>query len=81
MRNAIECQDGHSQAYAMLCFADIHRVRRDTDRSIPRYDSASGLMVETGDQFGHAQAALGKAKAFFRAREFTKVKANTISRS
>ena len=74
MRNAIECQDRHSQAYGMLCFADIHRVRRDTDRAIPRYDSASSLMVETGDQFGHALSALGKAKAFFRSKEFSKVK-------
>ena len=74
MRNAIESQDRHSQAYGMLCFADIHRVRRDTDRAIPRYDSAAGMMVETGDQYGHVLATAGKAKAFFRAREYSKVR-------
>ena len=74
MRTAIEHQDRHSQAYGMLCFADIHRVRKDADRAIPRYDSAFGLMIETGDQYGHALVTLGKAKAFFRAKEIAKVR-------
>ena len=74
MHVAIENQDRGSQSYSMLCFADIHRVRKDTDRAIPRYNSASGMMMETGDQFGNALVALGKAKAYFRANEISRVR-------
>ena len=74
MRLAIEEQDRLLQAYGMLCFADIHRGRKDTDRAIPRYDAAAGIMTEIGDQYGRSLATLGKAKTYFLAKDIAKVR-------
>lgn len=34
---AVETHDRASQAYCILCFADIHRQRTDNERAVPRY--------------------------------------------
>nr|NP_001071936.1 zinc finger protein [Ciona intestinalis]BAE93343.1 zinc finger protein [Ciona intestinalis] len=72
MKIAIENDDRSCQAYAMLCFADIHRVRKDEERSLPRYNSASGLMLDTGDQFGYMMSTIGKAKLYLQTKDYQK---------
>lgn len=73
MQLALETRDRLAQAYCMLNFADIHRVRKDADRSLPRYDAALGLMLETGHRYGQVLVAIGKAKAYIRDKEFQQV--------
>nr|CAB3265440.1 rapsyn homolog [Phallusia mammillata] len=70
MQLALEEKDRLAQAYCMLNFADVHRVRKDSERSLPRYDAALGLMIETGHRYGQVLVAIGKAKAYIRGKEF-----------
>jgi len=73
MQFSLEKQDRRAQAYCMLCFADIHRVRKDPEKALPRYDSALGLMLEIGDRYGQTLIAVGKAKAYIGSRNFEEV--------
>ena len=73
MELALEDQDRQSQAYCMLCFANIHRIKKDHVRSLPRYNLAGGLMVEVGDYYGQSLVAIGRAKLFFKGKEYGKV--------
>ena len=60
---AMEKHDRASQAYCILTFADIHRQRADTDRSVPRYTAAIKMFRDIGDKFGLIQAQIGIAKS------------------
>ena len=59
----MEKHDRASQAYCILTFADIHRQRADTDRSVPRYTAAIKMFRDIGDKFGLIQAQIGIAKS------------------
>ena len=63
MTIAMEKHDRASQAYCILTFADIHRQRADTDRSVPRYTAAIKMFRDIGDKFGLIQAQIGMAKS------------------
>ena len=41
---AVETHDRASQAYCILCFADIHRQRTDNERAVPRYYNNASLL-------------------------------------
>ena len=45
---AVETQDRASQAYCILCFADIHRQRTDNERAEPR-----SVQISPGSRFYH----------------------------
>ena len=62
--------DRASQAYCILTFADIHRQRADTDRSVPRYTAAIKMFRDIGDKFGLIQAQIGIAKSLARCEKY-----------
>lgn len=62
MKFAMETGDRGSQAYCILSFADIHRAKRDSDKALPRYESATSIMREIGDRYGEVKTLVGKAK-------------------
>lgn len=73
MKCAIETSDRGSQAYCLLCFADIHRTRKDSIRARPRYESAGALMVEIGDRYGEVKVMVGKAKVDLKSKNYAAV--------
>ena len=66
----VDPADRASQAYCILTFADIHRQRADTDRSVPRYTAAIKMFRDIGDKFGLIQAQIGIAKSLARCEKY-----------
>ncbi|XP_039253909.1 43 kDa receptor-associated protein of the synapse-like [Styela clava] len=70
LKFAIESGDRGSQAYCLLCFADIHRTRKDPERALPRYESAGSMMREIGDRYGEVKVLVGKAKVHIKTKNY-----------
>ncbi|XP_042729211.1 43 kDa receptor-associated protein of the synapse isoform X4 [Lagopus leucura] len=72
MKIALQHGDRPLQALCLLCFADIHRSRRDVQTAFPRYDSAMSIMTEIGNRLGQIQVLLGVAKCWMIQKELDK---------
>ncbi|XP_060117447.1 43 kDa receptor-associated protein of the synapse isoform X3 [Heteronotia binoei] len=64
MKIALQHGDRPLQAQCLLCFADIHRSRKDVQTAFPRYDSSMSIMTEIGNRLGQIQVLLGVAKCW-----------------
>ncbi|XP_072473690.1 43 kDa receptor-associated protein of the synapse isoform X2 [Notamacropus eugenii] len=69
MKIALQHGDRPLQALCLLCFADIHRSRRDLETALPRYDSAMSIMTEIGNRLGQVYVLLGLAKCWVTKKE------------
>ncbi|XP_074086724.1 43 kDa receptor-associated protein of the synapse isoform X1 [Macrotis lagotis] len=69
MKIALQHGDRPLQALCLLCFADIHRNRRDLETAFPRYDSAMSIMTEIGNRLGQVHVLLGVAKCWVTKKE------------
>uniref|UniRef100_A0A4X2KTX2 43 kDa receptor-associated protein of the synapse n=1 Tax=Vombatus ursinus TaxID=29139 RepID=A0A4X2KTX2_VOMUR len=69
MKIALQHGDRPLQALCLLCFADIHRSRRDLETAFPRYDSAMSIMTEIGNRLGQVHVLLGLAKCWVTKKE------------
>ncbi|XP_068947718.1 43 kDa receptor-associated protein of the synapse isoform X2 [Petaurus breviceps papuanus] len=72
MKIALQHGDRPLQALCLLCFADIHRSRRDLETAFPRYDSAMSIMTEIGNRLGQVHVLLGLAKCWVTKKEAEK---------
>ncbi|XP_054055011.1 43 kDa receptor-associated protein of the synapse isoform X3 [Rissa tridactyla] len=73
MKIALQHGDRPLQALCLLCFADIHRSRKDVQTAIPRYDSSMSIMTEIGNRLGLIQVLLGVTKCWMIQKELDKV--------
>ncbi|XP_039560773.1 43 kDa receptor-associated protein of the synapse isoform X3 [Passer montanus] len=72
MKIALQHGDRPLQALCLLCFADIHRSRRDVQTAFPRYDSSMSIMTEIGNRLGLIQVLLGVTKCWMIQKELDK---------
>ncbi|XP_054055012.1 43 kDa receptor-associated protein of the synapse isoform X4 [Rissa tridactyla] len=72
MKIALQHGDRPLQALCLLCFADIHRSRKDVQTAIPRYDSSMSIMTEIGNRLGLIQVLLGVTKCWMIQKELDK---------
>ncbi len=79
MQVAMDGEDRRVQAYAMLCFADIHRMSREHSRAMPRYDLAGSLMIEIDDRYGQVLVHVGRAKTLAKMKAFDEVSVVRLS--
>ncbi|KAM6204784.1 43 kDa receptor-associated protein of the synapse isoform 2-T2 [Sarcoramphus papa] len=73
MKIALQHGDRPLQALCLLCFADIHRSRKDVQTAFPRYDSSMSIMTEIGNRLGLIQVLLGMTKCWMIQKELDKV--------
>ena len=73
MQYALEVENRRLQAYAMLCFADVHRCNHDNHKALPRYDTAGSLMVEIGDKYGLILVHVGRGKTLAKNKKYEQV--------
>lgn len=67
---AVETHDRASQAYCILCFADIHRQRTDNERAVPRYHAAIKMFRDIGDKLGVIRGEIGLAKCLVQMKQY-----------
>ncbi|XP_065491404.1 43 kDa receptor-associated protein of the synapse isoform X3 [Caloenas nicobarica] len=72
MKIALQHGDRPLQALCLLCFADIHRSRKDVQTAFPRYDSSMSIMTEIGNRLGLIQVLLGMTKCWMIRKELDK---------
>ncbi|XP_069640724.1 43 kDa receptor-associated protein of the synapse isoform X2 [Haliaeetus albicilla] len=72
MKIALQHGDRPLQALCLLCFADIHRSRKDLQTAFPRYDSSMSIMTEIGNRLGLIQVLLGVTKCWMIQKELDK---------
>ncbi|NXD87365.1 RAPSN protein, partial [Halcyon senegalensis] len=72
MKIALQHGDRPLQALCLLCFADIHRSRKDVQTAFPRYDSSMSIMTEIGNRLGLVQVLLGVTKCWMIQKELDK---------
>ncbi|XP_029891095.1 43 kDa receptor-associated protein of the synapse isoform X1 [Aquila chrysaetos chrysaetos] len=72
MKIALQHGDRPLQALCLLCFADIHRSRKDVQTAFPRYDSSMSIMTEIGNRLGLIQVLLGVTKCWMIQKELDK---------
>ncbi|XP_053923884.1 43 kDa receptor-associated protein of the synapse isoform X4 [Cuculus canorus] len=72
MKIALQHGDRPLQALCLLCFADIHRSRKDIQTAFPRYDSSMSIMTEIGNRLGLVQVLLGMTKCWMMQKELDK---------
>ncbi|XP_065696325.1 43 kDa receptor-associated protein of the synapse isoform X4 [Patagioenas fasciata] len=72
MKIALQHGDRPLQALCLLCFADIHRSRKDVQTAFPRYDSSMSIMTEIGNRLGLVQVLLGMTKCWMIRKELDK---------
>ncbi|XP_069714210.1 43 kDa receptor-associated protein of the synapse isoform X2 [Phaenicophaeus curvirostris] len=72
MKIALQHGDRPLQALCLLCFADIHRSRKDIQTAFPRYDSSMSIMTEIGNRLGLIQVLLGMTKCWMMQKELDK---------
>ncbi|XP_032849300.1 43 kDa receptor-associated protein of the synapse [Tyto alba] len=72
MKIALQHGDRPLQALCLLCFADIHRSRKDVQTAFPRYDSSMSIMTEIGNRLGLTQVLLGVTKCWMIQKELDK---------
>lgn len=70
MKDAMLRADRPVQARCLFTFAEIHRKRKDFERSFPRYESAYALFVEMGDRLNQVEVLGGMAKCMAALKDF-----------
>ncbi|KAK3096849.1 hypothetical protein FSP39_003943 [Pinctada imbricata] len=70
MKEAMRVGDRPVQGKCLFTFAEIHRKRKDYERSYPRYESAYSIFVEMGDRMNQLEVLHGMAKTMASLKDF-----------